>query len=302
MSKRVNPRANKRTSASVSDTSSSPSHPSTMLSVNDAIHGWSPIGGDDEDVNVSPDMHFMTIKPFPATSNVFLSTMCPPLDTSPKTCPPESQTTPSAPLTGVPHASAPSSDRRAQRNRNRDPSWIPRPRNAFIIFRCEYSREHSQGAQDAQSDDGASNPTVKTLSKRAADAWKLLPAPERERYKVLADKEREEHARLYPHYRFRPMKRQVSAGGRRPSQEWTQDPRVPSVGRPPVSSTHMPSVLAPAPKKLRSSPSVERGEESASVPRATIVPLPEPSSSYPTGIDPRAEVSYPCDTHRSSLI
>ncbi|KAG2748302.1 hypothetical protein P692DRAFT_20874598 [Suillus brevipes Sb2] len=106
---------------------------------------------------------------------------------------------------------APSSDRRAQRNRSRDPSWIPRPRNAFIIFRCEYSRKHSQAAQEGEEDSEPSNPTTaKTLSKRAAEAWKQLSASEKDAYKVLADKEREEHARLYPNYRFRPMRRQSS--------------------------------------------------------------------------------------------
>ncbi|KAG2132848.1 high mobility group box domain-containing protein, partial [Suillus bovinus] len=105
---------------------------------------------------------------------------------------------------------APSSDRRAQRNRSRDPSWIPRPRNAFIIFRCEYSRKHSQASQEGDEESEAPNPTAKTLSKRAAEAWKELSASEKDTYKVLADKEREEHARLYPHYRFRPMRRQIS--------------------------------------------------------------------------------------------
>ncbi|KAG1900044.1 high mobility group box domain-containing protein, partial [Suillus fuscotomentosus] len=105
---------------------------------------------------------------------------------------------------------APSSDRRAQRNRSRDPSWIPRPRNAFIIFRCEYSRKHSQAAQEGDEESEAPNPTAKTLSKRAAEAWKELSASEKDIYKVLADKEREDHARLYPHYRFRPMRRQIS--------------------------------------------------------------------------------------------
>ncbi|KAG1856632.1 high mobility group box domain-containing protein, partial [Suillus subalutaceus] len=105
---------------------------------------------------------------------------------------------------------APSSDRRAQRNRSRDPSWIPRPRNAFIIFRCEYSRKHSQAAQESDEESEAPNPTAKTLSKRAAEAWKQLSASDKDKYKVLADKEREEHARLYPHYRFRPMRRQIS--------------------------------------------------------------------------------------------
>ncbi|KAG1768977.1 hypothetical protein EDD22DRAFT_949169 [Suillus occidentalis] len=107
---------------------------------------------------------------------------------------------------------APSSDRRAQRNRSRDPSWIPRPRNAFIIFRCEYSRKHSQAAQQGEVGIGSLRillqlkPSRKERLRRGSSC---LPS-EKDAYKVLADKEREEHARLYPHYRFRPMRRQSS--------------------------------------------------------------------------------------------
>ncbi|KAG1749557.1 hypothetical protein EDB19DRAFT_148223 [Suillus lakei] len=145
------------------------------------LRGWSPTSmEDDHDVHL-PD------QTYPLPRHFIASTSC---------------------ITHQPMA--PSSDRRAQRNRSRDPSWIPRPRNAFIIFRCEYSRKHSQAAQEGDEESEPPNPTAKTLSKRAAEAWKQLSASEKDSYKVLADKEREEHAHLYPHYRFRPMRRQIS--------------------------------------------------------------------------------------------
>ena len=252
-----------------------------MLTTNDTIHGWSPTGEDDDEVNVSQGMCFMTINPISSSS--FLSPVCPPLNPPlPKHCSPQSMSAPLAPLTEATHtAIAPSSDRRAQRNRNRDPSWIPRPRNAFIIFRCEYSREHAQGAQESQNDDDLNNASVKTLSKRAAEAWKQLHPSERERYKILADREREEHARLYPHYRFRPMKRQVSVT-RKDSCERSQSPKTVSVESNPAPSVHMPSVLTAAPEKPRSNPSVEQIEASVPVPQITLAPFPEPTS-YPIG-------------------
>ena len=242
----------------------------------------------------------MTINPITSTS-AFLSPICPPLNaTLPKTYSPQSQSIPLAPLTGVSYtAIAPSSDRRAQRNRNRDPSWIPRPRNAFIIFRCEYSREHAQGSQESQNDHDhdSNNASVKTLSKRAAEAWKQLSPSEKDRYKVLADREREEHARLYPHYRFRPMKRQVS-GTSKSSCERSQSPKSASVERLPAPLAHFPSVLATSPEKPRSNPPVERAEVSAPMPQVTGAPLPEPSS-YP--IDAWADVSTPRDKYRPRL-
>ncbi|PFH51546.1 hypothetical protein AMATHDRAFT_47060 [Amanita thiersii Skay4041] len=86
-----------------------------------------------------------------------------------------------------------------------DPSWVARPRNAFIIFRCEYARLHSRMGKRIKRGTGA--PTEKSLSKRAAEAWHQLSREEKNQFKVLADQERDEHARLHPDYRFRPMKR-----------------------------------------------------------------------------------------------
>jgi hypothetical protein len=92
----------------------------------------------------------------------------------------------------------------SHRRVQRDPSWVPRPRNAFIIFRCQYSREN---ARKKCGDDADIVQTAKTISKRAAEAWKKLPPSEVEHYRELAAQERDEHARKNPHYRFRPVKR-----------------------------------------------------------------------------------------------
>ncbi|KAI0933548.1 hypothetical protein AcV5_005668 [Taiwanofungus camphoratus] len=104
-----------------------------------------------------------------------------------------------------------SAERRAQRNLQRDPSWIPRPPNAFIIFRAEYSRKHAQIEKDSEA------PADKTLSKRAGEAWKTLSEPEKEPYKLLAEQERVEHARKHPDYKYRPRRRvdgvQKASGG-----------------------------------------------------------------------------------------
>ncbi|KZT74062.1 hypothetical protein DAEQUDRAFT_734921 [Daedalea quercina L-15889] len=94
------------------------------------------------------------------------------------------------------------SERRAQRNRERDPSWVARPPNAFIIFRAEYSRKHAQANRNCA-------PTLeKTLSKRAGEAWSALSSQEKEPYKQRAEKERLEHAEKHPHYRYKPRRRQ----------------------------------------------------------------------------------------------
>ncbi|THH20055.1 hypothetical protein EW146_g1238 [Bondarzewia mesenterica] len=101
-----------------------------------------------------------------------------------------------------PNYSLSSSERRALRNRKRDPSWVPRPRNAFIIFRCEYSREHAR--EGSSSSSGIM--MDKTLSKRAGEAWRRLSAVEKIHYQERAKVEKDEHARRNPHYRFNPMR------------------------------------------------------------------------------------------------
>lgn len=89
--------------------------------------------------------------------------------------------------------------------RRGDPEWVARPRNPFIIFRCEYSREHAKEGKRVRRVPGSH--AEKTLSKRAAEAWHQLSAEEKNQFKKLADEERGEHARRYPNYRFRPVKR-----------------------------------------------------------------------------------------------
>src|SRR6266550_2637147 len=49
-----------------------------------------------------------------------------------------------------------------------DSLWVARPRNAFIIFRCQYVRRHSRMGRRAR---GTGAPAEKSLSKRAAEAW-----------------------------------------------------------------------------------------------------------------------------------
>jgi hypothetical protein len=82
----------------------------------------------------------------------------------------------------------------------RDPDWVPRPRNSFIIFRCEYCKI-------ARKSDKFSDRSEKTLSKRAAEEWRHLSTIERDRYKLLADQEKAAHALQNPFYRFKPMRR-----------------------------------------------------------------------------------------------
>jgi len=100
-------------------------------------------------------------------------------------------------------------DKRAEESgRHADPAWVARPRNEFILFRCDYVRKHSREGKRIRRPPGAE--AEKTLSKQAAEAWHHLPPEERLYWKERADGERNEHARRHPDYRYRPKKSATS--------------------------------------------------------------------------------------------
>lgn len=97
-----------------------------------------------------------------------------------------------------------------EKGKNGDPTWVARPRNEFILFRCEYVKTHSREGKRVRRPPGAE--AEKTLSKQAAEAWHQLSHEERMYWRDRASGERTEHARRYPDYRYRPKK---SATGRK---------------------------------------------------------------------------------------
>lgn len=95
----------------------------------------------------------------------------------------------------------------AYQRRLKKSEHVPRPRNAFIIFRCEFTRKYlANGGSERASDLGK-----RSLSKRAGEAWRNETPETQRHYQKLADEERARHRISYPDYRFRP-KRQKSAG------------------------------------------------------------------------------------------
>ncbi|KAJ1303938.1 hypothetical protein OPQ81_008349 [Rhizoctonia solani] len=75
-------------------------------------------------------------------------------------------------------------------SRKRPPGHIPRPRNAFILFRSHYVA--------AQLIPGK----VEIIG----EIWNKLPPAERLTWEQKADIEKERHSRMYPGYRYKPVK------------------------------------------------------------------------------------------------
>ncbi|KAF9888099.1 hypothetical protein FE257_009235 [Aspergillus nanangensis] len=74
---------------------------------------------------------------------------------------------------------------------------IPRPRNAFILY-----RQHYQAAVVAQNP-GLANPDI---SKIIGEQWRKLPQETKDEWKALAEEEKARHQQQYPEYRYQPRR------------------------------------------------------------------------------------------------
>ncbi|KAJ7066484.1 hypothetical protein C8F01DRAFT_1123433 [Mycena amicta] len=102
----------------------------------------------------------------------------------------------------------------SRRHQDRAP---PRPRNQFILFRLDYVHQH-HSLHTSKQRRGANKSLGRTVSGRAAEAWSKLGATERARYAHLAELEKEQHARKYPGYQYRPRRKQPAAANSRRRQ------------------------------------------------------------------------------------
>ncbi|KAJ9234887.1 transcriptional regulator family: HMG [Paecilomyces variotii] len=74
---------------------------------------------------------------------------------------------------------------------------IPRPRNAFILY-----RQHYQASVVAQNP-GLANPEI---SKIIGEQWRALPEEAKKEWKALAEEEKARHQQQYPDYRYQPRR------------------------------------------------------------------------------------------------
>ncbi|KAJ7111853.1 hypothetical protein C8R44DRAFT_742217 [Mycena epipterygia] len=112
---------------------------------------------------------------------------------------------PSTPSTPSPSADSPPSAE----------AHIPRPPNAFILFRSAFIRG---GAIPAHIE-----PSHATLSAIAGLTWAALPAPEKSAWHAKAKKEREAHGRRFPGYSFRPKRAPAAAAAKSDTNRGEED-------------------------------------------------------------------------------
>ncbi|KAI2617459.1 hypothetical protein GGR54DRAFT_207757 [Hypoxylon sp. NC1633] len=109
---------------------------------------------------------------------------------------------------------------------------VPRPRNAFILY-----RQHYQG-QVAALHPGLANPEI---SKLIGEQWREQPEEIKNNWKRLAEEEKIRHQRQYPDYRYQPRRGGKTASSR-PLPATGEDPtHCPKCGGRYIATPRTPS-------------------------------------------------------------
>ncbi|THV03719.1 HMG-box, partial [Dendrothele bispora CBS 962.96] len=75
--------------------------------------------------------------------------------------------------------------------------YIPRPPNAFMLFRADFVRQkHVPGSVETNHG---------SLSKIIGSCWRSLPPKDKQHWEILARKEKQAHKERWPDYKFRPV-------------------------------------------------------------------------------------------------
>ena len=97
----------------------------------------------------------------------------------------------------------------------RRPAHVPRPRNPFIIFRCDFVKRGVVPASVERDH--------RIVSRIAGERWHRMSDQEKQTWKDLAEQEKLHHALKYPDYRYRPASRTHGEGRRRPKRHSDAD-------------------------------------------------------------------------------
>ncbi|ORY55110.1 uncharacterized protein BCR38DRAFT_357179 [Pseudomassariella vexata] len=109
---------------------------------------------------------------------------------------------------------------------------VPRPRNAFILYRQHYQ------AQVAAQNPGLANPEI---SKLIGEQWREQPEEMKNSWKRLAEEEKLRHQRQYPDYRYQPRRGGKGAPGKPTSTNGDDPGHCPKCGGRSIATPRTPS-------------------------------------------------------------
>jgi HMG (high mobility group) box len=109
----------------------------------------------------------------------------------------------STPTNDMQPAPEPEPQTKKSHSRKQPEGHIPRPRNAFILFRCDFVAQKKIPA--------SVEPDHRNISRIVGRIWKAMSDEDRRPWVEEAKKEREAHKRLYPQYRYSPTSASAAA-------------------------------------------------------------------------------------------
>ncbi|KAJ7039955.1 hypothetical protein C8F04DRAFT_1315040 [Mycena alexandri] len=99
----------------------------------------------------------------------------------------------------------PPTRRRLPPGKRRSQGYVPRPPNAFMLFRADFVRQkHVPGSIETNHG---------SLSKIIGNCWRALPLAEKHIWETKAKHAKAEHKLKYPDYKFRPVHNKRGAAG-----------------------------------------------------------------------------------------
>jgi HMG (high mobility group) box len=113
---------------------------------------------------------------------------------------------------------APEPQTKKSHSRKQPEGHIPRPRNAFILFRCDFVAQKKIPA--------SVEPDHRNISRIVGRIWKAMSDEDRRPWVEEAKKEREKHKRLYPEYRYSPTSGSAAAATTALKEKRAQNQRV----------------------------------------------------------------------------
>ena len=102
-------------------------------------------------------------------------------------------------------------------SRKKKPGHIPRPPNAFMLFRSELWRKEKV-KRTVERDH-------RNISRIAGRLWNDLDPADRVPYLILADEAKRRHSKLYPGYKYAPVPRRDHSGKRKAKPDHSQKVR-----------------------------------------------------------------------------
>ncbi|KAG1716098.1 hypothetical protein ID866_1070 [Astraeus odoratus] len=158
-----------------------------------------------------------------------------------------------------------------------NPQTIPRPPNAWIIYRSHKVKELPPDASRAQAD----------VSKIISTMWRQEPDHVKLEYERMADAKKAEHQVKYPDYRFQPMKKEVKEQLREQKKLEKERSRAAKKSKSAASSDPPPSSTPPPPVASSSAPAMPPPIVYATPygmpPGYTVMQMPYYMSSYISG-------------------